>query len=82
MDTGEKALLFTLIGVFALLMGSGFIAEAIDTPREVATEVADILCADRGFADSIEDHGAYYCVSYGHEPRIERAGTVVELVGE
>ena len=68
--------------VVALVIGCGVLADSIVTQWEAANASAIATCADLGYQKSAEYQDAFFCVTYGLEPRIIRLGTEVELAGD
>jgi len=74
--------LLALVVVFALVIGGAILARRIVTPWEAAYDSAKATCAGLGYQEHAEYSGAFFCVTYGLEPRIVRLGTESELADD
>ena len=75
---------FGLIFVMVLLTVPivGILDWAIVTDREAAREAAVTICADAGYVRELVYKDVFYCITYGLEPTVQRAGSVAELRGD
>ena len=81
MSEGLVALLVGVV-ICAVLFGGIFLEDRIVTSWEAAYDSARATCAELGYQKHSEYRGAFFCVTYGLEPRIMRLGTEAELAGK
>lgn len=51
---------------------------ALTVEQQKTADTYNTHCLDAGYVEALEKEGAWYCVTYGYEPRIERVTEEVQ----